>query len=166
MENKFGNSFGNKSFVTALKTSSANTDNLILSANGATMYESTTNPLLDFNFSLTKYRNVDAYEIITDWDKVMKDKSIPMELKLKYIYYLSDVREGLGERRLFRIISKYMCENYPNEFKTTLKYIPEYSRWDNLLELIETPLRKEVISIVREQWIKDVKIYKENTNNV
>ena len=149
-------------FINALKE----TSNLTTSTNGATMYSSTFNPLLDFNFKISSYRNGDEGTIINDWDKVMKDTTIPMDVKIKYIYYLSDVREGLGERRLFRIISKYMCENYPDDFKPTLKYIPEYSRWDNLLELIETPLRKEVISIVREQWIKDLKAYKENTNNV
>lgn len=138
------------------------TANLTTSTNGAIMYSSTFNPLLDFNFKISSYRNGDEDTIINDWDKVMKDITIPMDVKIKYIYYLSDVREGLGERRLFRIISKYMCENYPDDFKPTLKYIPEYSRWDNLLELVNTPLKREIVSIVREQWLHDIRVVKEN----
>ena len=72
-------------FINALKE----TSNLTTSTNGATMYSSTFNPLLDFNFKISSYRNGDEDTIINDWDKVMKDTTIPMDIKIKYIYYLS-----------------------------------------------------------------------------
>lgn len=174
MKNKFGNSFDNKLFVTALKTSSANTDNLIFSANGATMYGSTTNPLLDFNFSLTKYRScfkkqtaceTDIFDIMSDWDKVLNDSSIEDSIKMKYLFFLRDCREGLGERSTFRQCAFQTLDSALSEkFISLLKYIPEYGRWDDLLLLYgyDKTADKEIAIIVREQWHKDLQNYAGN----
>lgn len=174
MENKFVNSFNNESkFMTALEISSANTDNLTLSANGATMYESTTNPLLDFNFSLTKYRDCfkkqivneyepDIFDIMSDWDKVLNDSSIEDSIKMKYLFFLRDCREGLGERSIFRQCAFQTLDSELSEkFISLLKYIPEYGRWDDLLFLYgyDKTADTEIGIIVREQWHKDLHNY-------
>lgn len=172
--NKFDNLFDNKSkFMTALETSSANTNNLTLSANGATMYESTTNPLLDFNFSLTKYRDCfkkqivneyepDIFDIMSDWDKVLNDSSIEDSIKMKYLFFLRDCREGLGERSIFRQCAFQTLDSELSEkFISLLKYIPEYGRWDDLLLLYgyDKTADTEIGIIVREQWHKDLHNY-------
>ena len=90
-------------FINALKE----TSNLTTSTNGATMYSSTFNPLLDFNFKISSYRNGDrvskVMKIQEDWEKVLEDTSISDEIKIKYLFYLRDAREGIGERDTFRI---------------------------------------------------------------
>lgn len=157
------------SFMTALETSSANTSNLTLSANGATMYKSTTNPLLDFNFSLTKYRDcfkkqivheTDIFDIMSDWDKVLNDSSIEDSIKMKYLFFLRDCREGLGERSIFRQCAFQTLDSALNEkFISLLKYIPEYGRYDDLLILYgyDETADAEIVHIVREQWHKDLR---------
>ena len=88
-------------FINALNE----TSNLTTSTNGATMYSSTFNPLLDFNFKISSYRNGDRdnrfLNIIEDWRKVLDDTSISDEIKIKYLFYLRDAREGIGERYTF-----------------------------------------------------------------
>ena len=137
--------------------------NLVHSENGALMHESTFNPLLDFNFKISSYRN-DRLAGINDWIKVLLDNSIAPKTKIKYLFYLRDAREGVGERDLFRASLLPTCEHYPQLIIPILKYIPEYGRWDDLVWLLDMTenktVQQEVKSIIRNQWVKDI----EDTN--
>ena len=140
--------------------------NLVHSENGALMYESTFNPLLDFNFKISSYRN-DKLLGMNDWIRVLSDNSILPKTKVKYLFYLRDAREGIGERDLFRSSLLATCRSYPQLMLPLLKYIPEYGRWDDLVWLLDMvdaedfpSIQQEVKSIIRNQWVKDI----EDTN--
>ena len=81
-------------FINALKE----TSNLTTSTNGATMYSSTFNPLLDFNFKISSYRNGDRVskimKIQEDWEKVLEDTSISDEIKIKYLFSIISIISG------------------------------------------------------------------------
>lgn len=155
-------------FINALKE----TSNLTTSTNGATMYSSTFNPLLDFNFKISSYRNGDKssrlLNITEDWRKVLEDASISDEIKIKYLFYLRDVREGIGERDTFRIAMLITLnegtENQRRLAIKSLKYLSEFARWDDLFYLhgITAECNMEIESIVRNQWVEDLHNYKEN----
>lgn len=155
-------------FINALKE----TSNLTTSTNGATMYSSTFNPLLDFNFKISSYRNGDRVDrrlnIATDWGKVLEDSSISDEIKIKYLFYLRDAREGIGERDTFRIAMVSTLSDSTKNQKTlaikSLKYLSEFGRWDDLFHLhgITTEANMEIESIVRNQWVEDLHNYKQN----
>lgn len=155
-------------FINALKE----TSNLTTSTNGATMYSSTFNPLLDFNFKISSYRNGDRVDrrlnIATDWGKVLEDSSISDEIKIKYLFYLRDAREGIGERDTFRIAMLVTLNVGTKNQRTlaikSLKYLSEFGRWDDLLHLhgITDECNMEIESIVRNQWVEDLHNYKEN----
>ena len=155
-------------FINALKE----TSNLTTSTNGATMYSSTFNPLLDFNFKISSYRNGDRVDrrlnIATDWRKVLEDSSISDEIKIKYLFYLRDAREGIGERDTFRIAMLVTLNVGTKNQRTlaikSLKYLSEFGRWDDLLHLhnITAEANMEIESIVRNQWVEDLHNYKQN----
>ena len=155
-------------FINALKE----TANLTTSTNGATMYSSTFNPLLDFNFKISSYRNGDRVSrflnIKKDWVKVLEDTSISDEIKIKYLFYLRDIREGIGERDTFRIAMLITLnegtENQKRLAIKSLKYLSEFARWDDLFYLhgITTEANMEIESIIRNQWVEDLHNYKEN----
>ena len=157
-------------FINALKE----TSNLTTSTNGATMYSSTFNPLLDFNFKISSYRNGDRdnrfLNITKDWRKVLEDTSISDEIKIKYLFYLRDAREGIGERDTFRIAMLttliFGSRNQINLIIKSLKYIPEFGRWDDLFSLHNDDIgfleECEIESIVRNQWVEDLHNYKQN----
>lgn len=140
--------------------------NLVHSENGALMHESTFNPLLDFNFKISSYRN-DKLLGMNDWMRVLSDNSILPKTKIKYLFYLRDAREGVGERDLFRSSLLATCRSYPQLMLPLLKYVPEYGRWDDLVWLLNMvdaedfpSIQQEVKSIIRNQWVKDI----EDTN--
>ena len=147
------------SFIKSLQQQS----NLIHSENGALMHESTFNPLLDFNFKISSYRN-DKCAGINDWIRVLSDNSILPKTKIKYLFYLRDAREGVGERDLFRSSLLPTCDHYPQLVVPILKHIPEYGRWDDLVWLLDMTendlVKREIKSIIHNQWIKDI----EDTN--
>ena len=150
------------SFIESLQQQS----NIIHSENGALMHESTFNPLLDFNFKISSYRN-DKLLGMNDWIRVLSDNSILPKTKIKYLFYLRDAREGVGERDLFRSSLLATCRSYPQLILPLLKYVPEYGRWDDLVWLLDMvdaedfpSIQKEIKSIIHNQWIKDI----EDTN--
>lgn len=148
------------------------TANLTTSTNGATMYSSTFNPLLDFNFKISSYRNGDKSSrfltIQEDWKKVLEDTSISDEIKIKYLFYLRDAREGIGERDTFRIAMLVTLRDGSDKQRKlvikSLKYIPEFARWDDLFYLygFNRYACREIVSIVRNQWLNDLHNYKQN----
>ena len=69
--------------------------------NGALGYRTTGKAMLDFNYKVASYRNKSENEIIKDFDKVWLDNKV---LAMQFLFFIRDREEGLGERRLFRII--------------------------------------------------------------
>lgn len=72
------------------------------------------------------------------------------------MFYAGDVRGGVGERRLFRILLKYLADNHPDLARTVIEFVPEYTRWDNLWCLLDTELADDVIDLVEKQLDKDI----------
>ena len=73
------------------------------------------------------------------------------------MFFARDVRGGLGERRVFRVILKWLASNEEETVKKNLKYIAEYGRYDDLLVLMGTPCEKEMIAVIKEQLDADMK---------
>jgi hypothetical protein len=132
---------------------SALTTGDIKTHNGAVSHSTTGTSLLDFfgkggsmrsqpdDASITLFRS--AYN---------EDKTIA----LKILFYLVDVREGQGERKLFRNCFKWLAQNDEKVAKNLLIQIPEFTRWDNVLETLEgTSLEKIALKFVADKLIED-----------
>lgn len=121
--------------------------------NGAVGYRTTGKAMLDFNYKVASYRNYAEDAIIKDFEKVWLDDKV---LAMQFIFFIRDREEGLGERRLFRIIIKHLANTEPEMVKKVIPVIAEYGRFDDLLELFDTPLEKETLSLIKEQWEEDI----------
>lgn len=122
--------------------------------NGALGYATTGKALLDINFKVSSLRQMKEQEIINLFiDTYYEDPVAAM----KWLFYLRD-REGLGERRSFRIIIEYLGreENKPEMVKDLLALIPEYGRWDDLWGMYDTCLKEDIIKLVSYQLERDV----------
>ena len=73
------------------------------------------------------------------------------------VFHLRDCRGGKGERELGRKAFIWLFINYPNEFKLVLSLIPEYGRWDDLLEFWPSVLNLTDIDYVRKNWDSNIK---------
>ena len=105
--------------------------------NGAIGYRTTGKELLDINFLITSMRNWSDKRIENKFAKVFyKDKM----LAVKWLFFARDIREGLGERRIFKIAIKYLANNHPSIVKAVAELIPVYGRYDDLWCLLDTKL--------------------------
>ena len=78
------------------------------------------------------------------------------DLAMKILFYARDVRGGLGERRVFRVLLQYLAENEPAVLCRNLPYIAEYGRWDDMLILLDSPVHTEAAAFLREQFEADL----------
>ena len=121
--------------------------------NGAIGYRSTGKKLLDLNFSVASLRGASEQTIINKFmDAYWEDPVVA----IKWLFYTRDCREGLGERRLFRIVLKHIAKEKPEVIKAVFKFAPKYGRYDDLWCLLDTDLKNDVISMVKEQLSGDV----------
>lgn len=124
-----------------------------LTENYAVAYETSGDVLLDFNFRITDLRTCSEEEILKAFRKMFFNDKV---LGMKYLFYVGDIREGLGERNIFKTCIKWLAYVEPEFTKKVLYLIPEYSRWDILVSLIDVKQVKYVVKrIIHNQLIED-----------
>ena len=141
-------------FMSAMKNEMDNRTSI--TENGAVGWATTGKNLLDLNFAVASLRKASEQEIISKFIDVYYENP---RLAIKWLFYASDVREGIGERRTFRVIMNYLAEHHENIAIAVLNLISEYSRWDNLITLIECNNKnvvEEVLDIIRIQLNFDI----------
>lgn len=120
--------------------------------NGAVGYRTTGKALLDLNFSVASMRSRTEDQIADKFLDAFFENRI---LAMKWLFYARDIRGGLGERRLFRVVIKKLMSVDSSVVKNLIPLIPEYGRWDDLWPLLDTPANGAVIRIVRDQLRAD-----------
>lgn len=121
--------------------------------NGATTYISSGKYCLDLFASIGASRNLDEKEIVKRFHRAFcEDKNLAM----KILFYARDIRGGLGERKVFRTIIRNLPRTSRSALVKNIQYIPEYGRYDDLLEIMDTSCKKEVVAFIKEQLQKDI----------
>ena len=108
--------------------------------NGALTLRSTGSDCLNLFATIGAMRSQNAAEIEKRFLRAFAENK---DLAMKILFYARDVRGGLGERRVFRILLRCLAENEPASVARNLPYIAEYGRWDDILVLLNTSLRPE-----------------------
>lgn len=135
--------------------------NKSITENGAIGYKSSGSALVDLNYNVSSFRNSSEEEIIEAFDTAFAENK---KYAMKWLFFARDVREGLGERRLFRICYKRLAELDIEAFYSNLKNISEYGRWDDLVSLlgISNVTDDKIIEVIKTQLDEDLKNYEEN----
>lgn len=128
-------------------------DNKKMTENGALGYETTGTALVDLNFAVASLRNENEKEIVDRFIHAFYENRV---LAIKWLFFLRDVRGGLGERRTFRIIIRYLAESTPELVRGLVEIMAEYGRYDDLLCLFDTPVEEQVLTVVRAQLEEDM----------
>ncbi|WP_406545652.1 DUF2828 family protein [Succinimonas sp.] len=128
--------------------------NTALTENGAVTFRTTESYCLDLFATIGALRNSCEQEI---QDRFMRAFFEDPDLAMKTLFFARDIREGLGERHVFRDILKWLSENRKESLLKNLELIPEYGRWDDLLTLLDTPAREEAEAFLRKQFTADLK---------
>lgn len=129
-------------------------NNKKITENGAIGYETTGKALVDLNFAVASLRNETESEIIKRFIHAFyEDRTLAM----KWLFFLRDIRGGLGERRSFRIIIHNLAEGDPEMVGKLVEIIAEYGRFDDLLSLLDTPVEEKVLAVLKAQLEQDAK---------
>ena len=121
--------------------------------NGALTNRSTGSDCLDLFSSIGALRRSNENEIITRFERAYHEDP---DLAMKILFYARDIRGGLGERRVFRIILRWLADNEPMSVMKNLENIAEYGRFDDLLSLMGTSCEKEMIEHIAMLFNEDL----------
>ena len=128
-------------------------ENLTYTENGALTNRSTNSYCLDLFATIGALRNAEDNEIISRFIKsYMEDRNLAM----KILFFARDIRGGLGERRVFRSIWKWLSLHEAESVRKNITNVPEYGRFDDLLSLLDGPCEKDMILFIKEQLDKDL----------
>ena len=120
--------------------------------NGAVTNRSTGSELLDLFATVGALRREDEQEIT---DRFLRAWTEDRVLALKLLFYARDIRGGLGERRVFRIVLRWLAAHEPKSLVKNLPLIAEYGRWDDVVILLDSPVKTAAVSVIKEQLAKD-----------
>jgi hypothetical protein len=147
-------------FMNAVKNTLNNEFNVSVTENGAVGYRTAGKELLDINFAVASLRSMSDAEVAKRFKKAFFEDKV---LAMKWLFFARDAREGLGERRLFRVVMKDLVENNPEMVIPVINLIPEYGRYDDLWCLLDNEKSAKVVySIVDKQLKEDSKNMKAN----
>ena len=127
--------------------------NRALTENGAVTLWTTGSDCLDLFAAIGALRNAEDQEIIVRFSRAYAEDR---DLAMKMLFYSRDIRGGLGERRVFRTILKYLADVQAESVRKNLHYVSEYGRWDDLTVLFGTQCEKDAMAVIREQLAKDL----------
>lgn len=77
-------------------------------------------------------------------------------LALKLAFYTRNIRGGLGERRTFRVILKYLAVKHPDIIRKNLDAIALFGRYDDFYTLIDTPVESAMWNYLQIQLTSDI----------
>ena len=128
--------------------------NMTFTENGAITYITSRSDCLDLFATIGALRCESEEEIVARFVRAYTENA---NLAMKLLFFARDIRGGLGERRVFRTVFSWLAKNEPASVKKNIEYIAEYGRYDDLLELFDTPCEKEMLVMLKEQFHKDLK---------
>lgn len=121
--------------------------------NGDIAYKTSGSACLDF-FSLCGGMRRNLPDLEKLFAKAYAENPL---LAIKILFYMRNIRGGLGERNSFRELLKELSQFSPDVAKQVVCAVPEYGRYDDLLVLFGTPAQDEAIALIKNQIEKDKK---------
>jgi len=117
-----------------------------LTENGAVTHSTSDSALVDLFFKIGALRAADNARILSNFWRAFNINPL---FAMRILFYSRDVRGGQGERRIFRIILKDLAKSPIGSewLRRNMSSIPYYGRWDDLFELIGTPLQSEALQL-------------------
>lgn len=115
--------------------------------NGAVGLKSTLNACLDMfgSFAAMRGQNYEEEAFVKLFTPAFAEDP---KTAFKMLFYMRDIRNGQGVRFGFRAVMKYLADNIPELVAANLDNIVEFGRADDLLCLLDTKVKHNVI-----EWI-------------
>ncbi|GAA0759311.1 DUF2828 family protein [Clostridium sartagoforme] len=118
------------------------------------------NEVEKFIDNIVYFRNATEEEIIENFRRIFYSGT---SYSIKLLFFIRDKVNGLGERRVFRVLLNYLGNEHPKYIENNLTLIPKYGRWDDLYSLFNTKVEDAVIDLFRNQIQIDINSNKPST---
>ncbi|MBQ9116189.1 MAG: DUF2828 family protein, partial [Clostridia bacterium] len=131
--------------------------NMTVTENGAATYGTTESDCLDLFATVGALRHASDGEIVTRFVRAYSENR---DIAMKLLFFARDIRGGLGERRVFRVIFNWLAKNEPETVRKNIRHVAEYGRYDDLLALMGTRCEKDMMEELKRQFEADIQALK------
>ncbi len=121
--------------------------------NGAASLRSTGSDCLDLFAVIGSLRHEEASRIET---KFLRAFAEDPTTALRILFFTRDIKEGLGEHRIARILYRFAAHHCPAALLKNISHISLLGRYDDLLTLLHTPLENDAIALIKKQLDQDL----------
>lgn len=108
-------------------------DNKTTGWNDAPGFKSTLNANLDLYSRAGTMRFASDEDIVRYFNSAFKEDAT---LAMKNLFYIRDVKQGMGERNFFDVVIKHLATHETDIFKKVVKLIPFYGSWADVRKII------------------------------
>ena len=126
--------------------------NKTVTENGAATHITTESDCLDLFATIGALRRESDSEIVTRFIRAYSENK---DIAMKLLFFARDIRGGLGERRVFKVILNWLANNEPKTVRKNLEHVAEYGRFDDLLCLMGTACEKDMLNVLKAQFESD-----------
>ena len=123
--------------------------NKTVTENGAATHITTESDCLDLFATIGALRRESDSEIVTRFVRAYSENR---DIAMKLLFFARDIRGGLGERRVFKVILNWLANNEPATVRKNIVHVAEYGRYDDLLCLMNTACEKEMLDVLKAQF--------------
>lgn len=122
-----------------------------LTENGGRALSTTGDKLLNL-FAVLGALRTRPTDVIDKFDAAFRENA---DLATKMAFYGRDVRGGLGERAVGRLMLRELATINQDVVKANLANIVKFGRYDDLFILFDTPVETDMIEFVKMQLVSD-----------
>lgn len=118
---------------------------------------------LDMAYKSTKNKNLDLFALMGGM-KNNKDDFMTLffdawhedpTLALGNLFYLRDIRAGIGLRDIFRLGTLYVAKRDIDKFQNIIHLIPEYGRWDDILVFLDDKVPSRAMNLYSDAFYRN-----------
>lgn len=151
-------------FMSGLKAETNDGENNIsVTENGALGYRTTGRALLDLNFAVSSLRTRPDMDVTGMFAAACAED---LDMAIVWMFMSRDPRGGMGERRLFRLCFRYLAREFPEKAVKLVPLIPEYGRWDDVVDLYfnvtNGAVRDALFNLISTQLNEDLVALRDN----
>ena len=129
--------------------------NFTYTTNGALAHNSTMSMVYDCFAFGGAYRGRSNGDCILLFKNAFEESE---EYAMKCLFYLRDIRGGVGERRFFRVCLNWLAKEHPMAVLRNMRYIADMGRFDDYYCLVGTPMEDTMFEFLYDIFIQDVRM--------
>lgn len=129
--------------------------NFTYTDNGALAHSSTMNMVYDCFALGGAYRNRSDEDCILLFKNAYEENR---EYAMKCLFYLRDIREGVGERRFFRVCLNWLAKDHPMAVIENMHHIVDMGRFDDYYCLVNTPVEHAMFDFLHDIFNEDMEM--------